>query len=275
MNRRIAQQLIETAGLLASRRDGSPQRVRAYRQAAERLLRLPTPIQDIYREQGDAGIREALGVGDRLGRVIEQSILEGRFALLERLRASNGAGSILETVPGLGPTWARHLREDLGIATLEDLECAAYDGRLESAAGMGIKRLSGIRDSLAARLGRVRPPAPASTAPEPPVSELLDVDREYRESAAAGRLRRIAPRRFNPTHTAWLPILRTTRNGRDYTVLFSNTARAHEAGKTNDWVVIYEEGRPGRSWTVITSQRGSLAGMRIVRGREPELPAAA
>jgi hypothetical protein len=41
----------------------------------------------------------------------------------------------------------------------------------------------------------------------PPVEELLDVDREYREKAAAGTLRTIAPRRFNPRREAWLPVL--------------------------------------------------------------------
>lgn len=211
-------------------------------------------------------------MGERLAGVLSQIILEGRFALLERLRANAPADSVLETVPGIGAVWVKHLEDDLGIATLEDLEAAAYDGRLEHAAGMGAKRLAGIRDSLSTRLGRVRPPTVTPATAAPPLAELLDVDREYRESAAAGRLRTVAPRRFNPTRAAWLPILRTQRRERSYTALFSNTARAHQAGKTNDWVVIYEEGPgpAGRSWTVITSSRGKLAGRRIVRGREDE-----
>ena len=36
----------------------------------------------------------------------------------------------------------------------------------------------------------------------PPVSELLEVDREYRAAVARGGLRRIAPRRFNPAQEA-------------------------------------------------------------------------
>ena len=40
---------------------------------------------------------------------------------------------------------------------------------------------------------------PASSEGLPAVAELLDVDREYRERATAGTLRRIAPQRFNPT----------------------------------------------------------------------------
>ena len=84
-------------------------------------------------------------------------------------------------------------------------------------------------------------------------------------------MRRIAPRRFNPEGEAWLPILHSTREERHYTALFSNTARAHELGKTGDWVVLYvDEGDGERQCTVITSARGPLRGKRIVRGREEE-----
>jgi len=113
--------------------------------------------------------------------------------------------------------------------------------------------------------------AAAGHAGAPPVSELLDVDREYREKASAGQLRRIAPRRFNPAREAWLPILHTARGARHYTALCSNTARAHRAGKTRDWVVLYhDDGSGERLHTVITAAHGSLRGRRVVAGREAE-----
>jgi hypothetical protein len=97
------------------------------------------------------------------------------------------------------------------------------------------------------------------------------VDREYRERASAGELPKIAPRRFNPEGEAWLPVLHAARGDRHYTALYSNTARAHEMGKTDDWVVLYYDGPDGeRQCTVITSDRGHLKGRRIVRGREEE-----
>jgi hypothetical protein len=107
----------------------------------------------------------------------------------------------------------------------------------------------------------------------PSVEELLDVDHEYRERAAAGTLRLIAPRRMNPRHEAWLPILHTTRGSRHYTALYSNTPNAHRQGQTHDWVVLYvdHDGSGGkRQWTVITAHFGSLVGHRVVRGREKE-----
>jgi DNA polymerase (family X) len=79
-----------------------------------------------------------------------------------------------------------------------------------------------VIEDLAGRLGR-RARDPASIRAEPPVDELLDVDREYRERAAAGTLQRITPRRFNPRGEAWLPVRHTERAGRHYTALFSNS----------------------------------------------------
>jgi hypothetical protein len=102
------------------------------------------------------------------------------------------------------------------------------------------------------------------------VAELLDVDAEYRQQAAAGALPRIAPRRSNSRGEAWLPILHTHRNHRHYTALCADT-RAHEAGQAGDQVVVYRDDAGGRcQWTVATAGPGALSGRRIVRGREAE-----
>jgi hypothetical protein len=105
--------------------------------------------------------------------------------------------------------------------------------------------------------------------PRPDIGTLLALDAEYRAKAAAGELKKITPRRFNPRHEAWLPILHDERDGWNFTVLFSNTARAHELGRTDDWVVVYYErnGDEGQC-TVVTETTGDLRGQRVVRGRE-------
>lgn len=105
----------------------------------------------------------------------------------------------------------------------------------------------------------------------PPVRDLLAVDREYRRKARADKLPLIAPRRLNPAGRAWLPVLHTSRNGRRYTALFSNTATAHLRGRTGDWVVLYYGGNgPSGQVTVVTEWHGPLKGKRVVRGREAE-----
>jgi hypothetical protein len=166
---------------------------------------------------------------------------------------------------------AKRLHETLHVETLEQLEAALHDPDAKKVAGVGPRRLSMLRASLAQMLGRVRS---VRTKPfdEPTVDVLLDIDREYRSKAEAQQLRKIAPKRFNPKAEAWLPILHTNRHKWHFTTLFSNTARAHELGKVHDWVVVYfhADGGGEAQRTMVTETRGVLAGYRVVRGRESE-----
>jgi putative hydrolase len=54
--------------------------------------------------------------------------------------------------------------------------------------------------------------------------------------------------------------------------MFSNTARAHELRKTQDWVVIYyyDDHQQEGQHTLVTETHGPLQGQRVVRGREAE-----
>jgi len=61
------------------------------------------------------------------------------------------------------------------------------------------------------------------------------------------------------------------REGWHFNALFSNTARAHELGKTRDWVVIYyEKDGHENQHTVVTETHGPMKGRRVVRGLEKE-----
>jgi hypothetical protein len=63
----------------------------------------------------------------------------------------------------------------------------------------------------------------------------------------------------------------TEKEGFKFTVMFSNTQRAHDLKKTNDWVVVYyRKGEGENQCTVVTESRGPLKGKRIIRGREKE-----
>jgi hypothetical protein len=248
-------------------------RIAAYRKGAETIRSLDCPVSDILQHAGHEGLTRLPGIGDSLAKAIAQLCETGRLPLLERLRGAHDVASLFATVSGIGPELAERIHEQLGIETLGELEAAACDGTLESVPGFGRKRVQAVREVLAGRARRRPESARRSAKPAgdvPPVEELLDVDAEYRRKAAADRLFRIAPRRFNPTHTAWLPILHTRRGPRHYTALYSNTARAHELGMTHDWVVIYRDDEKDGRWTVITSQFPGSRGRRIVRGREAE-----
>jgi putative hydrolase len=273
-NEEISAALEETASLLETQ-GANPFRVAAYRKAAETVRGLAQSVRGVLDSKGIGGLLELPGIGRSLARSIERLASTGRLGLLQRLRGASSNVRVLTTVPTIGPIIAGRLHDELGIETLEDLDAAARDGRLARHPGFGSKRLLAVREALAARFRtRVDDPPPPAREPnqeEPPVLELLDVDREYRERASRRDLPRIAPRRFNPTREAWLPILHTERSGRHYTALFSNTARAHELGSTDDWVVIYRDDRDGHGlWTVVTARYGRIRGRRIVRGRERE-----
>ena len=274
-NAELAAALGETAGLLAAQ-FASPFRIAAYRRAAQVVRDLDRSVASIERELGIAGLLEIPGVGKSIARSLRQLVRKGRMHRLDELRQREIRRETYASLPGIGLKLAQRIRAALGIESLEEVHAAAYDGRLEGVPGVGRKRVQVIRECLAARLphlATVMPPSFSRSAPPdaPSVATLLDIDREYRLKAQAGRLLRVAPHRFNPTGAAWLPILRTQREGRQYRAIYSNTARAHELAHTDDWVVIYrDEPSGGGQWTVVTGRFGPTRGQRIVRGREAE-----
>jgi putative hydrolase len=272
-NSAVASKLREMADILELQQaDGF--RIAAYRRAADTLERLTQPIEDTVRAEGLAGLVELPGIGRGIGSAIMEMLSTGRWGQLERLQGQLEPEQLFQTLPGIGPELARRIHDALHIDTLEALELAAHDGRLGNVSGIGHRRAAAIRAALADRLGRRRIPA-HHPGKAPPIAVLLDVDREYRQKAAAGELRTIAPKRFNPTGEAWLPVFHAARGDWRLTALFSNTRQAHQLGKTKDWVVIYFhlDTEPESQCTVVTETRGVLEGQRVVRGREEECAA--
>jgi hypothetical protein len=270
VNDTIAGKLREMADVLEQQQaDGF--RVTAYRRAAATVEALETSIRDIAHADGLGGLMALPAIGRGIALAIMEMLSTGRWSQLERLRGALQPEQLFQTLPGIGPELAQRIHGELHIDTLEALELAAHDGRLAGVPGLGHRRVAGVRAALTERLGRQRIRA-LLQAKAPPASLLLDVDQEYREKAEAGTLRLIAPKRFNPTGEAWLPVFHTARGRWRFTALFSNTRKAHELGKTKEWVVIYAhmDDEPESQATVVTERRGPLSGRRVVRGREEE-----
>ncbi len=273
----IADALARIADLLETQ-DADGYRVRAYRRGAERVRTTPEPVASLYAQGGVAALDALPDIGKSLASVIAELVQTGRSSVQERLAGQVSPEDRFTTVAGIGEALAKRVHAELGVESLEELEQAAHDGRLATISGFGPRRVRAVQQALAGILGResarrgkraAREAEPAGDRPE--VATLLEVDREYRRKASAGTLRKIAPRRFNPAKKAWLPVLHTERGPWSFTALFSNTARAHELGTTDDWVVIYFErdGLEGQC-TVVTERTGPRAGERVVRGREDE-----
>lgn len=269
INKTIARKLREMADLLeVQEADGF--RVSAYRRAADTVDALDRPIDEIAASEGQAGLIALSGIGEGISSAILEILRTGRWSALERLTGEIDPENLFRTVPGVGAKLAHLIHEELHIDTLEQLEMAAHDGRLQALPGIGARRVGAIRAVLGERLGTRRTVSATTMGRGPDVGVLLDVDREYRERAADGTLRKIAPKRFNPSNEAWLPVLHTRRGDWQFTALFSNTRKAHELARTDDWVVLYFHDGHGleAQCTVVTEHRGPLEGRRVVRGRE-------
>ena len=269
-NRQIADRLRQAAGILAAQ-GADPFRIAAYRRAADSVLTLTDDLRIIAERGGRAALEAVPGVGPSIAGAIAEMLSSGRWGFLEHLKGTADPEKLFQSVPGVGPVLARRACEALQIHTLEALETAAHDGRLEKVAGFGGRRAAMVRVALADMLARVRRP-PLLADGEPPIELLLDVDREYRQKAKTGELAKIAPKRFNPSGAAWLPVLHAVRGAWHFTALYSNTARAHQLHRLSDWVIIYfhKDGLPEGQRTVVTETRGEAIGERVVRGREGE-----
>ena len=269
--------LLERIGQLLETRETNPYRVRAYVNGAASVRAADRPLAPLADDP--AALTELPGIGESLAALIAEYVTTGQSALLTELE-NDETGGAFESVPGIGPALGLRIADTLNITTLEELEQAAHDGRLDTVEGFGPERVRAVQTALAGMLGQTarrraqERAADAAADDEPPLATLLDVDAEYRRKAAAGELETIAPKRFNPEGEAWLPVLHTRRGEWSFTALFSNTARAHEAGKTDDWVVVYYKRRGQETEeqrTIVTATQGPLAGRRVVRGREAEM----
>jgi len=203
-NDEIAETLERVAELLEAQ-DANPFRVRAYRRAAENVREADEPVARRARSD-DGRLEEIPGVGGGIAGSIRELVRSGNLRLLERLEGETGPEELLGTVPGVGKELARRIHEELEIDSLEELEQAAYDGRLEGISGFGQRRVRGIRDALDSMLTRAgRRRARSARArersaeggeekgpPAPPVELILEVDSEYRRKAEKGKLRKIA-----------------------------------------------------------------------------------
>jgi DNA polymerase (family 10) len=185
-----------------------------------------------------------------------RTVSELETPLAKRVR--NEGMNVLRTIGGIGDKLAGLIQEyvDLGsVKLLKDLEADARAG-------------PAVPESRAEKSKKA---APEKKRTDLPVDVILGVDEEYRTKAKAGKLKMIAPKKFNPEGRAWLPLYSVAHGGWRFTVMFSNTARAHELDKTDDWVVVYyERGSGENQCTVVTEQKGVLKGKRVVRGREKE-----
>jgi len=125
--------LDDLAALLRAQ-EANPYRVKAWEAAARQVRSLAEPLAGIPQTEGRAGLEALPHVGRSSTSAIDELLHRGRLTLLERLRGAVSPEDLFATIPRLGAKLAERLHRELSIETLEELELAAHDGRLEGAA---------------------------------------------------------------------------------------------------------------------------------------------
>jgi DNA polymerase (family 10) len=146
-SRTAAHVLSEIAALLELRAENRF-KSRAYRGAAKAVLALDTDdLAPLLRSGELAKVR---GIGRATLAVLTDLVETGESRYLEQLRLDLPDGILdLMRVPGLGPEKIERLHEALGIASLDDLEAAARDGRLATVKGFGPKTAEKMPEAIA------------------------------------------------------------------------------------------------------------------------------
>jgi DNA polymerase (family 10) len=132
--------------------DENPFRVRAYRAAALELQRRDIDVAGLI-ARGEE-LPKIRGIGADLAGKVAEIVKSGGCKFLEELRAHYPPGiTQLFKLPGLGAKRVRLLHEELGVASLSDLQRAARDGRIRTLARFGEKSERKILESVEAQLG--------------------------------------------------------------------------------------------------------------------------
>ncbi len=129
-------------------------RILAYRRASEAIADLPMPLAD-YRARN--ALEDISGIGKIIAEKIGELLDTGTLPLYERLQQQVPPGlRDLLRVPDIGPRSAKRLYDELGIASLSDLQAALDAGKLRGLKGFGAKSEQRIRQGLESLAGRER-----------------------------------------------------------------------------------------------------------------------
>ena len=149
-NSDVASVLYEIGEILTVK--GDIFRSRAYQMAAQRITALTEDIRAI-KARGE--LESIPGVGKSISAVISEVLDTGQSKVLEELRESlpKGVRDLME-LEGVGPKLAMRLNQELGVASIDDLEKAAKEGRVRELKGFGPKKEANILVSIDAYRSR-------------------------------------------------------------------------------------------------------------------------
>ena len=146
-NRSIAQLLADTADLLEISA-GDPFRIRSYRRAAEAVESSTIQLSTIASDPKK--LQEIPGIGKGMAANIQAIESAGTLPLREELLVKYRPSMLeLLRLPGMGPKTVALLWDALQVASVEDLEKAIGEGRLEGLPRFGEKLIEKLRKGIA------------------------------------------------------------------------------------------------------------------------------
>ncbi len=105
-------------------------KIRAYREAVRQMDNLTTEVEELIR---DGRLTDVPGIGEAIEKKIVEFVTTGQLEFLSRLETEVPPALLeLTRVPGLGPRTAKDIYDALGIVSLDALEEAARDHRLQA-----------------------------------------------------------------------------------------------------------------------------------------------
>jgi len=149
LNASAVAKLLTEFGQRTALRGGNPYRARAYSRAAESLLALTAPLEKIVAQDR---LRDIPGVGQAIADIILRLHKSGTHPALETMRREMPEG-VLEmlSIPGLKPEKVLKIHRELGVSSVDELEQAAREGRLQTVKGLGAALQSKILQGLEIR----------------------------------------------------------------------------------------------------------------------------
>lgn len=145
-NKHVAAVLEEIAVLLELAGE-NPFKARSYTNMARTLEGLDEEIATLVRE---GRLREVKGLGDALEQKITELVTTGELEYHKNLRKQFPDTLFdLFKIPGLGAKRIKQLFDELKIASLDELEAACKDGRLDGLKGFGPKLQQNILEGIA------------------------------------------------------------------------------------------------------------------------------
>jgi DNA polymerase (family X) len=122
-------------------------RIRAYRNAARTVETQTVPLA--RRVEAGEDLTDLSGIGKEMAAHLTEMVETGELSLLAELLEDIPHGVVeLMRLPRLGPKRARQLYDALGVASVDELEQAAQDGRVAAVPGFGLKTEAKILASI-------------------------------------------------------------------------------------------------------------------------------